>query len=107
MSAPGTGISPRRRDDIIGALRRGTVPSEGLDQLAVGLDHFAEALSAELDQARNGSAVVKAVRGEYGRGKTFFTRHLAESALRRGLATDEVQIYETENPLHKHETIYR
>ena len=107
MSAPGTGISPRRRDDIIGALRRGTVPSEGLDQLAVGLDHFAEALSTELDQVCNGSAVVKAVRGEYGSGKTFFTRHLAETALRRGFATAEVQISETETPLHKLETVYR
>lgn len=107
MSAPGTGISPRRRDDIIGALRRGTVPSEGLDQLAVGLDHFAEALTGELDQVGTGGAVVKAVRGEYGSGKTFFTRHLAEQALRRGFATAEVQISETETPLHKLETVYR
>ncbi|MGO1686005.1 MAG: BREX system ATP-binding domain-containing protein, partial [Brachybacterium sp.] len=80
------GVSPRRRDDIIGALRRGTVPAEGLDQLAVGLDRFAGALSEELDQVSGGGAVVKAVRGEYGSGKTFFTRHLAETALRRGFA---------------------
>ena len=101
------GISPRRRDDIIGALRRGTVPAEGLDQLAVGLDRFADALSEELDQVSGGGAVVKAVRGEYGSGKTFFTRHLAENALRRGYATAEVQISETETPLHKLETVYR
>ncbi|PCC40693.1 ATP-binding protein [Brachybacterium alimentarium] len=101
------GISPRRRDDIIGALRRGTVPAEGLDQLAVGLDRFADALGEELDQVTGGGAVVKAVRGEYGSGKTFFTRHLAETALRRGFATAEVQISETETPLHKLETVYR
>lgn len=101
------GISPRRRDDIIGALRRGTVPAEGLDQLAVGLDRFADALGEELDQVSGGGAVVKAVRGEYGSGKTFFTRHLAENALRRGYATAEVQISETETPLHKLETVYR
>lgn len=107
MTAPGTGISPRRRDDIIGALRRGTVPAEGLDQLAVGLDRYAGALTEELDQVSAGGAVVKAVRGEYGSGKTFFTRHLAEQALRRGFATAEVQISETETPLHKLETVYR
>ncbi|MCT1654498.1 BREX system ATP-binding protein BrxD [Brachybacterium muris] len=107
MTATGTGISPRRRDDIIGALRRGTVPADGLDQLAVGLDHFADALGEELEQASGGGAIVKAVRGEYGSGKTFFTRHLAEQALRRGFATAEVQISETETPLHRLETVYR
>lgn len=107
MTATGTGISPRRRDDIIGALRRGTVPADGLDQLAVGLDHFADALGEELEQVSGGGAIVKAVRGEYGSGKTFFTRHLAEQALRRGFATAEVQISETETPLHKLETVYR
>ena len=49
----------------------------------------------------------KAVRGEYGAGKTFFTRHLAERALQRGFATAEVQISETETPLHRLETVYR
>lgn len=107
MPATGTGISPRRRDGIIGALRRGTVPADGLDQLAVGLDHFADALGEELEQVSGGGAIVKAVRGEYGSGKTFFTRHLAEQALRRGFATAEVQISETETPLHRLETVYR
>ena len=76
------GISPRRRDDIIGALRRGTVPAEGLDQLAVGLDRFADALGEELDQVSGGGAVVKAVRGEYGSGKTFFTRQIGRASCR-------------------------
>lgn len=100
-------VSPRRRREVIDALRRGTVPANGLDLLAVGLDRFGPALDAELDAASGGSAVFKAVRGEYGSGKTFFTRHLAERALRRGWATAEVQISETETPLHKLETVYR
>lgn len=100
-------VSPRRRREVIDALRRGTVPANGLDLLAVGLDRFAGALDAELDAAAGGSAVFKAVRGEYGSGKTFFTRHLAERALRRGWATAEVQVSETETPLHRLETVYR
>lgn len=102
-----TGVSPRRRQEIVDALRRGTVPANGLDQLAVGLEPFQDALAEELDTVAGGGSVVKAVRGEYGTGKTFFARHLTETALRRGFAAAEVQISETETPLHKLETVYR
>lgn len=101
------GVSPRRRREVIDALRRGTVPSNGLDLLAVGLDRFERAMDEELDSVAGGGSVVKAVRGEYGTGKTFYTRFLAERALRRGFAAAEVQISETETPLHKLETVYR
>lgn len=100
-------VSPRRRREVIDALRRGTVPANGLDLLAVGLHPFESALGAELESVSGGAAVFKAVRGEYGSGKTFFTRHLAERALRQGWATAEVQISETETPLHRLETVYR
>ena len=85
-------MSPRRRREVIDALRRGTVPSNGLDLLAVGLDRFSAALTEELVSVEGGGAVFKAVRGEYGSGKTFFTRHLAERALARGFAAAEVQV---------------
>lgn len=100
-------VSPRRRREVLAALRRGTVPSNGLDLLAVGLDRFVPALDAELDSVGNGGSGFKAVRGEYGAGKTFLTRWLAERALRRGFAAAEVQISETETPLHRLETVYR
>lgn len=100
-------VSPRRRREVIDALRRGTVPANGLDLLAVGLATFETTLGAELAAVAGGSATFKAVRGEYGSGKTFFTRHLAERALRLGWATAEVQVSETETPLHKLETVYR
>lgn len=100
-------VSPRRRREVIDALRRGTVPSNGLDLLAVGLERFERAMDEELDAAAGGGSVVKAVRGEYGTGKTFFTRFLAERAMRRGFAAAEVQISETETPLHRLETVYR
>ncbi|HEX4862497.1 MAG TPA: BREX system ATP-binding protein BrxD [Acidimicrobiales bacterium] len=100
-------VSIRRRDEIIDALRRGTVPHAGLDTLAVGLDQFVGAFDAELDTAAGGRGVFKAVRGEYGSGKTFLARWLAERAKQRGFATAEVQISETETPLHRLETVYR
>ncbi|MGF0227380.1 BREX system ATP-binding protein BrxD [Dietzia natronolimnaea] len=100
-------ISPRRRRDIIDALRRGTVPQQGLDVLAVGLARFESALDAELEGVAGGSASFKAVRGEYGSGKTFFARWFTERAKRANFATAEIQISETETPLHKLETVYR
>ena len=41
------------------------------------------ALDADLDNVAGGGAAFKAVRGEYGAGKTFVTRYVAERALRR------------------------
>jgi hypothetical protein len=100
-------ISEARREDIVGALRRGTVPSSGLDALAVGIEAFASTLDEELAAVAAGRGGFKAVRGEYGSGKTFFGRWLQERARARGFAASEVQINETETPLHKLETVYR
>lgn len=100
-------ISAARREDIVSALRRGTVPSNGLDALAVGMDAFAKTLDDELDSVSGGRGGFKAVRGEYGTGKTFFGRWLQERARARGFAATEVQINETETPLHRLETVYR
>jgi hypothetical protein len=100
-------VSPRRRKEVIDALRRGTVPANGLDLLAVGLERFVPALDVDLDTVAAGGSAFRAIRGEYGAGKTFVTRFLAERALRRGFAAAEVQVSETETPLHKLETVYR
>lgn len=55
----------------------------------------------------SGRGGFKAVRGEYGTGKTFFGRWLQERARSKGFAATEVQINETETPLHRLETVYR
>jgi hypothetical protein len=100
-------VSRQRKRETVDALRAGTVPKRGLDLLAVGMDRFASAVDSELDSVRAGSGMLKAVRGEYGSGKTFFARWLQERAKRGGFAVSEVQISETETPLHRLETVYR
>lgn len=100
-------ISKQRRQDILDALRRGTVPQYGLDALAVGLHSFERAFDEELEKVSRGGAIFKAIRGEYGSGKTFASRWLREKAHRLGFACAEVQISETETPLHRLETVYR
>lgn len=72
-----------------------------------GLDRFEAATDAELAAVSAGGSVFKAVRGEYGSGKTFFSRWLVERARQRGFASSEMQISETETPLHRLETVYR
>lgn len=100
-------VSAARRRGAIDALRRGAVPDSGLDLLATGLDRFTSAVEAELGAVAAGGSVFKAVRGEYGSGKTFFTRWLGERAKHRNFAVAEIQISETETPLHRLETVYR
>src|SRR3954463_6820526 len=100
-------ISRERRRDIVNALRKGTVPQRGLDFLAVGLGRFEPVVSGELADVADGGSGFKAVRGDYGCGKTFFGRWVQEHAKKKGFATAEVQISETETPLHRLETVYR
>ena len=100
-------ISPQRKQEIIDALRRGTVPRSSLDAFAVGLERFETALDEELKKVSAGGSVFKAIRGDYGCGKTFFSRWLGDRARKMGFATSEVQVSETETPLHRLETVYR
>lgn len=99
--------SPLKRREIVDALRIGAVPRRGLEHFAVGLDRFAKAIDDELDAVAAGRGKFKAVRGEYGTGKTFFSRWLEHRALQKGFATTLVQISETETPLYRMETVYR
>lgn len=108
MSATaGAPISKARRDEVIDALRRGTVPARGLELLAVGLDRFGPTIDEEINRAATGGGVFKAIRGEWGSGKTFASRWIADRARRAGFVTSELQVSETETPLHHLQTIYR
>ena len=75
-------ISPKRAGEIVDALRRGTVPRSSLDAFCVGLERFETAIDADLDAVAGGRGVFKAIRGDYGCGKTFFTRWLADRGAR-------------------------
>lgn len=99
--------SSQRRQEIVGALRRGTVPQRGLDAFAVGLERLTPTIEEELRAVAGGGGHFKAIRGDYGSGKTFFARWMTERAKAEGFATAEVQISESETPLHRLETVYR
>ncbi len=96
-----------RRRQLVDALRVGAVPRRGLEHIATGLSRFERAIGDELDMVAASEGRFKAVRGEYGTGKTFFARWLEHTAQERGFATTLVQISESEAPLHRFEMIYR
>lgn len=100
-------ISAQKRKEILEALRRGTVPRRGIEELAVGLQRFEKTVDEMLDHVEAGNAAFKAIRGDYGCGKTFFSRWVQERGKQRNFAAAEVQISETETPLHRLETVYR
>jgi hypothetical protein len=95
------------RVEVIEALRRGTVPRHGLDRIAVGTDRFKAVLDDELSRVAGGAGIFKAIRGEYGCGKSFTARWFQQQALAAGFAVAEVQISENDTPLHKFDTVYR
>ncbi len=103
MSAP----SQLLRRDVVEALRRGTVPRRGLDLFAVGTERLERALGEELDRCAAGGSVFKALRGDFGCGKSFTARWYQQQAMARGFAVAEVQVSENDTPLHRLETVYR
>ena len=98
-------LSPPAAQDIINAIRRGTVPQAGLEYLAVGLDRELRAISAQLKHVATGRGDFKFVRGAYGAGKTFLSALAMEAALQQGFAVSYV-VVSTDTPLYKLETIY-
>lgn len=92
---------------IINALRAGTVPSEGLEHFAVGLDQQMGVLREQREWVASGHAAFKFVRGGYGSGKTFLTSLAAAEALENNFLASKVVISGADTPLYKLPSVYR
>lgn len=92
--------------DIIDSLRNGTVPSEGTENIAVGIDDELEEINNQLDKVKNDKSSFKFIIGDYGSGKTFFSTSVRELAYRKDFVVSSVVISQ-EAPLHKFEELYR
>lgn len=90
---------------IINALRRGTVPGQGLSRFVVGLDSEEETIRDQLRLVARSGADIKAIRGEYGSGKTFLISRALEIAREEGFVTARVPLSPT-IPLYKFSTVY-
>jgi adenosylhomocysteinase len=106
-------VAPERKEqrrheslNIINALRRGTVPADGLERIVVGLDVEEGAISKQLDYVGDGGGDLKFIRGDFGSGKTFFVARALEIAVSKGFATAHVFISPSA-PLSKPKGLYQ
>ncbi|MFS0876092.1 BREX system ATP-binding protein BrxD [Solibacillus isronensis] len=93
-------------NNIIKALRNGTVPAEGTEKIAVGIDNELEQINSQLDEVLNGKTDFKFIIGDYGSGKTFFSTSVRELAFEKNFVVSSVVISQ-ETPLHKFEVLYK
>lgn len=90
---------------IINALRRGTVPSEGLERLAVGIEKEEQVLADQIRYVSARRSDIKFIHGNFGSGKTFFVSRALEIARSHGFATAHV-VLSHDTPLHKLASLY-
>jgi adenosylhomocysteinase len=92
--------------NIINALRRGTVPADGLGHIVVGLEMEEGVISRQLDYVAEGGGDLKFIKGDFGSGKTFFVARSLEIAAGKGFATAHVLVSPA-TPLSKPKAIYQ
>lgn len=102
-----TALSLRDRNHIFESLRKGSVPTRGLEAYAVGIEGVRAEIGRQLDFAEQGEGAIKFVRGDYGCGKTFTARLAMEEAQNRGFATSFVVVSANDLRFHKFDQVYR
>ena len=86
---------------IINALRSGTVPPEGLEHYAVGLEEQMKIVRDQRSYVAQGRGAYKFLRGAYGSGKTFLTSLASAEALADNFLVSKVVISVADTPLIK------
>lgn len=100
-------LSREQAQTIINALRSGTVPPEGLEHYAVGLEAQMKILREQRAYVTQGKGAYKFLRGAYGSGKTFLTSLASAEALEDNFLVSKVVISVADTPLYKLSEIYR
>lgn len=92
---------------LLNALRNGTVPDLGLEEIAVGLEPQVKAVEEGLAFAARGRSGYKFLRGDYGAGKTFLSSLVASRATEMGFLYSKVVISAADTPLYRLVSLYR
>lgn len=92
---------------LLNALRSGTVPDAGLDEIAVGLEAQMGAVEEGLALTARGRSGYKFLRGDYGAGKTFLSSLVAARSAELGFLYSKVVISAADTPLHRLTSVYR
>src|SRR5690606_21848247 len=99
-------MSDSVESNIIKALRNGTVPAEGTEKIAVGIEQELEQIESQLNDVQNGKTEYKFIIGDDGSRKTFFSTSVRELGFDKDFVVSSVVISQ-EAPLHKFEVLYR
>jgi len=105
--SPTLAISREQSLTIINALRSGTVPPEGLEHYAVGLEAQMKILREQRAYVAQGRGAYKFLRGAYGSGKTFLTSLALAEALADNFLVSKVVISVADTPLYKLTEVYK
>jgi hypothetical protein len=105
------GVCPMEVDrftsqSIIHALKRGLVPSRGLEHIVVGREGELALVRRDLEFTKSGGGWVRFFSGDYGAGKTFLCSLIRELAWSEGFVVAAIDLGR-DTPLHKSEVIYR
>lgn len=105
-------MSPRTLDTdlrwtLLNALRNGTVPDLGLEEIAVGLDPQVAAVEEGLAFVSRGKSGYKFLRGDYGAGKTFLSSLVCSQATEKGFLFSKVVVSAADTPLYRLISVYR
>jgi hypothetical protein len=94
-------------DHVFERLRSGTVPEQGLDNFAVGIDKPLKEINRQLGLAQNGQGGFKFLRGGYGCGKTFMGQFTLLEALRNNFAVSFVVVSPNDTQFYKFDEVYQ
>lgn len=92
--------------EVIRSLRNGTVPLEGTELIAVGIDKELQEIETQLDKVKIGSSDFKFIIGDYGSGKTFFASSVRKLSYDKNFIVSSV-VVSSETPLNKFEEVYK
>lgn len=102
-----TPTDPNLHWTVLNALRNGTVPDLGLEEIAVGLDPQVAAIKEGLSFCQQGRSGYKFLRGDYGAGKTFLSSLVASEASEMGFLFSKVVVSTADTPMYKPLSLYR
>ena len=92
--------------NIIKALRNGTVPNQGTNELAVGIENELNEAFEQMNEIKNKKTAFKFIIGGYGSGKTFLSTAIKEMAYNDNFVVSSLTISK-DTPLHKFDELYK
>lgn len=94
-------------EDILMALKNGTVPSKGVRKLCIGRDNEINEFEKLLEKVDDeDKAYTKFLKGEFGAGKSFFLKVIEDIAFKNGFVVSWITVSKNV-PLYKIEVLYR